>query len=152
VRGGCGGIWFDWFELARVDEAHESAGEKLLEVERDATLRVDLGKRIRCPRDREIMMRHFHGVKRGALVDEYPRCAGLWLNAGELATIRTEFATEEEPKKAAREYFAELFDPDLAVERAKTREDLRKARRIAHAFRFICPSYQHSRRAGLGAF
>jgi hypothetical protein len=65
----------------------------------------------------------------------------LWLNAGELATIRTEFATEEEPKKAAREYFAALFDPDLAVERAKTREDLRKARRIAHAFRFICPSY-----------
>ena len=24
--GGCGGIWFDWFELARVDEA-KSAGE-----------------------------------------------------------------------------------------------------------------------------
>jgi hypothetical protein len=40
-----------------------------------------------------------------------------------------------------QEYFSELFDPDLAVERAKTMEDLRKARRIAYAFRFICPSY-----------
>src|SRR5688572_6722617 len=33
--GGCGGIWCDWFELARVDEVHASAGEKFLKVERD---------------------------------------------------------------------------------------------------------------------
>jgi hypothetical protein len=132
---------FDWFELARVDEADESADEKFLEVDRDPALEVDLGKRIHCSRDQEIMMRHFHSVKRGSLADECPKCAGFWLDAGELATIRTEFATEEERKRAAREYFAELFDPDLAVERAKTMEDLRKARRIAHAFRFICPSY-----------
>src|SRR5215211_143379 len=70
--GGCGGIWFDWFELARVDEAHESAGEKFLEVERDPKLRPDLSKRIHCPRDSEIMMRHFHSVKRGVVVDECP--------------------------------------------------------------------------------
>jgi Zn-finger nucleic acid-binding protein len=139
--GGCGGIWFDWFELARVDEADDSAGEKFLEVDRDPTLVVDLSRRIRCPRDGEIMMRHFHSVKRGALVDECPRCAGFWLDAGELATIRTEFATEEERKRAAEEYFAELFGPDLAVERAKTMEELRKTRRIARAFRFVCPSY-----------
>jgi Zn-finger nucleic acid-binding protein len=139
--GGCGGIWFDWFELARVDEVHESAGEKFLEVERDPVLRPDLSRRIRCPRDGEIMMRHFHSVKRGVLVDECPRCAGFWLDVGELASIRSEFATQEEREKAAQEYFSELFDPDLAVERAKTMEDLRKARRIAYAFRFICPSY-----------
>jgi Zn-finger nucleic acid-binding protein len=139
--GGCGGIWFDWFELARVDEVHESAGEKFLEVERDPKLRLDLSKRIHCPRDGEIMMRHFHSVKRGVLVDECPRCAGFWLDAGELAGIRSEFATEEERKQAAQEYFSELFDPDLAMERAKTMEDLRKVRRIAYAFRFICPSY-----------
>ncbi len=75
--GGCGGIWFDWFELARVDEVHESAGEKFLEVERDPTLRPDLSKRVYCPRDGEIMMRHFHSVKRGVLVDECPRCTGF---------------------------------------------------------------------------
>ena len=26
-EGGCGGIWFDNFELEKVDEPHESAGE-----------------------------------------------------------------------------------------------------------------------------
>jgi uncharacterized protein len=29
---GCGGIWFDRYELMRVDEADESAGEGLLEI------------------------------------------------------------------------------------------------------------------------
>jgi len=150
--GGCGGIWFDWFELARVDEVHESAGEKLLEVEHDPTLRPDLSKRIHCPRDGEIMMRHFHSVKRGVVVDECSRCAGFWLDAGGLAGIRSEFATEKERKKAAQEYFSELFDPNLAVARAKTMEDLRKARRIAHAFRFICPSYYIPGEQDWGAF
>jgi Zn-finger nucleic acid-binding protein len=150
--GGCGGIWFDWFELTRVDEVDESAGEKFLEVERDPTLKPDLSKRIRCPLDGEIMMRHFHSVKRGALVDECPRCAGFWLDAGELATIRSEFATQEEREKAAQEYFAELFDPDLAVARAQTMEDLRKAQKIAHAFRFICPSYYIPGKQDWGAF
>ena len=36
--GGCGGIWSDRYELMRVDESHdESAGEKLLHIERDPT-------------------------------------------------------------------------------------------------------------------
>jgi hypothetical protein len=38
-----------------VEEVHQSAGEKFLEVERDPTLRPDLSKRIHCPRDGEIM-------------------------------------------------------------------------------------------------
>jgi len=29
-QGGCGGIWFDAFELQRVDEEEERAGEHLL--------------------------------------------------------------------------------------------------------------------------
>jgi hypothetical protein len=121
-------------------------------VERDPTLQPDLSKRIRCPRHEEIMMRHFHSVKRAVVVDECPRCAGFWLDAGELPGIRSEFSTEEERKKAAQEYFSELFDPNLAVARAKTMEDLRKARRIACAFRFICPNYYISGEQDWGAF
>ncbi len=150
--GGCGGIWFDWFELARVDEVRESAGEKFLEVERDPARRPDPSKRVLCPRDGEIMMRHFHSVKRAVLVDECPGCAGFWLDAGELATIRSEYATEEDRKRAAQEYFSELFDPDLAVARAQTMEELEKARRIARAFRFICPSYYIPGDQDWGAF
>ena len=94
-------------------------------------------------------MRHFHSVKRGALVDECPRCAGFWLDAGELAAIRTEFATEKERKQAAQEYFAELLDPDLAGEGQdnggpqKSAED--RARLPLHL-----PELLHTRRARLG--
>ena len=45
-----------------------------------------------------------------------------------------------------------MFVADLAVERTKTMEDLRKARRIAHAFRFICPSYYIPGEQDWGAF
>ena len=48
--GGCGGIWFDRYELMRVDETHESAGEKLLDIERDPDLVVDRTRRLCCPR------------------------------------------------------------------------------------------------------
>ena len=33
-KGGCGGIWFDNFELKKFDEPCESAGEALLDIER----------------------------------------------------------------------------------------------------------------------
>jgi hypothetical protein len=72
---------------SRADEVHESAGEKYLEVVPDPTHLPDLSKRIRCPRDGEIIMRHFHSVKRRVLVDECPRCAGFWLDAGELTIL-----------------------------------------------------------------
>ena len=58
--GGCGGIWFDRYELMRVDESYESAGEMLLDIERDRNLSVDRTKRLRCPRGgAAVMMRHF---------------------------------------------------------------------------------------------
>lgn len=149
--GGCGGMWFDWLELDRVDERHET-GEGLLEVRRDPTLGVDPQKRISCPLDGEIMMRRFRSVRRKTIVDECPRCAGFWLHFGELVTIRQEFDTTEEREEAALEYYSEMFDPDLAVKRAQTRSDLKKARKVAHAFRFICPSYYMPGKQDWGAF
>jgi predicted RNA-binding Zn-ribbon protein involved in translation (DUF1610 family) len=57
---GCGGIWFDRYELMRVDEADESAGEALLDLERDPDVRVDLTERLNCPECSDVvMMRHF---------------------------------------------------------------------------------------------
>ena len=36
---GCGGIWFDWFELKRVDEPHEALGADVLHVTVDESSR-----------------------------------------------------------------------------------------------------------------
>jgi uncharacterized protein len=141
-RGGCGGIWFDRYELMKVDEMREFAGTELLDIGRDRTLVVDHNKRLSCPKDLGVvMMRHFSSVKRRVTVDECPSCRGYWLDAGELAAIRSEFETEEERDRAAARYFSELFDSELAAAHAETMQDLATARKVAHVLRFICPSY-----------
>lgn len=134
-----------------MDEKHET-GEELLKVKRAPMLEVDLQKRLSCPLDNEIMMRRFRSVRRKTIVDECPQCAGFWLDFGELVSIQQEFDTTEERKVAALEYYSEMFDPALAVEGAQTMSDLQKAQKVAHAFRFICPSYYMPGEQDWGAF
>jgi Zn-finger nucleic acid-binding protein len=89
-QGGCGGIWFDAFELQRVDEQHE-AGDPLLELQADPKVVVDLQRKRECPRCNGIKLhRHFFSAKRRVQVDQCPNCGGYWLDAGELAQIRAE--------------------------------------------------------------
>jgi uncharacterized protein len=149
--GGCGGIWFDHFELQKVDEQSESAGEALLDVRRDPGVVVDPAERYSCPKctDGVVLMRHFWSVKRDVTIDECPECGGIFLDAGELGRIRDEFPTEESRHAAADAYFKEVVDPLLDSERAESAEDLARAQKFAHAFRFICPSwYAPGKQAG----
>jgi Zn-finger nucleic acid-binding protein len=90
-QGGCGGIWFDGFELQRVDEPQETAGEQLLNIQRNPRIVVDPARKRLCPRCPDMkLMRHFFSAKRQVEVDQCPNCAGYWLDAGELAKIRAE--------------------------------------------------------------
>ena len=92
-QGGCGGIWFDGFELQRVDEEQEAAGEHLLEIQRNEKLVIDQSRKRECPRcDGIKLQRHFFSAKRKVEVDQCPSCGGYWLDAGELAKIRAEKA------------------------------------------------------------
>ena len=152
-KNGCGGIWFDNFELEKFDEPHESAGEALLEIERDESLVLDPAKRLKCPKcDNLVMMRHFFSVKKQAQVDECPGCGGFWLDAGELGKIRSLFETEQERKEAAQQYFSEIFDEKLKVMTAENEASLQKARKISNMFRFVCPSYYIPGKQDWGAF
>ena len=152
-KGGCGGIWFDNFELKKFDEPHESEGVMLLEIERDESIVTDPEKRLKCPRcDDIVMMRHFFSVKKKVEVDECPGCGGFWLDAGELANIRSLFETEEQRHKAAQEYFAEVFGDEFAKMNAESEEKLQKVQKIANMFRFICPSYYIPGKQQWGAF
>ncbi|HEY7649192.1 MAG TPA: zf-TFIIB domain-containing protein [Methylomirabilota bacterium] len=150
-QGGCGGIWFDNFELSKVDEAEEAAGEKLLHLEiRGAR---PGGESRRCPKCKDVtMMRHFRSVKRKVLVDECAKCGGIWLDAGELGAIRDEFKTDAERRKAAERYFDEVFGKHLATLRARDRKGAEQARAIAHIFRYVCPSYYLPGKQPWGAF
>jgi hypothetical protein len=49
-KDGCGGIWFDNFELKKFDEPHESASEELLDIERDESVVAGHKKKLKCPK------------------------------------------------------------------------------------------------------
>jgi len=90
-QGGCGGIWFDAFELQKVDEQDEAAGETLLNIRRNERLVLDMSRKRECPRCAGIKLhRHYFSAKRRVEVDQCPSCGGYWLDAGELAMIRAE--------------------------------------------------------------
>ena len=152
-KDGCGGIWFDQLELKKVDEPHESAGAGLLDVPRDPSVAVDNAQRRTCPKcDGVVMMRHFFSVRAKVEVDECPKCGGFWLDQGELASIRAQFGSEEEGKKAAQGYFSQVFGGELAAMAAESDKKTQKARKIAQIFRFICPSYYLPGKQDWGAF
>lgn len=101
-QGGCGGVWFDSFELQKVDERSEM-GEPLLHLKRDPSVVVDHSRKRSCPRCSDIKLRrHFFSPKRRVEVDECPNCGGYWLDAGELDRIRRENSATAEAE-AARE-------------------------------------------------
>ena len=117
-RGGCGGIWFDNFELSRVDEAHEKLGEALAALEFNSTTIVLRDKRP-CPKCTGItMLQHKFSREKPVTVDECPNCGGVWLDGGELAEIRQPAMTAAERKKTSQEFFSRLATAELAQLRA----------------------------------
>ncbi len=151
--GGCGGLWFDQWELRTVDEPAEAVGDALLNVPRNPTLAVDRTQRLHCPRDPEIvMMRHLWSVKRQVTIDECPKCEGVFLDPGELAQIRGEYTTEAERHEAAKAYYGEMFDQHLNGMIAQDRARVERAHKFAGMFRFICPSYYLPGKQEWGAF
>ena len=152
-KQGCGGLWFDQFELKKVDEPHESAGESLLQITMDRTVTPDPSERRMCPKCTDIvLMRHFFSVKKEVEVDECPKCAGFWLDYGELGRIRSQYPSEKERKKAADAYFKEIFGVELKKMQEESEEKSEKARKITHMLRFICPSYYIPGKQKWGAF
>ncbi len=140
-RGGCGGIWFDNHELGKFDEPHEMAGEALLDVERNPNIHVDLRKKRNCPKCRNtILMRRLFSAGRQVEIDECPNCAGVWLDAGELATIRHAHASEQEREKAAEEYLQDVLGPGFGAAQGPGVPDARH--RMSRVLRFLTPRHR----------
>ncbi len=152
-KNGCGGLWFDNYELKHVDEKHEAAGEALLNTKKNPSVTVDYSQKRACPKcEGVIMMKHFMSVKRDVEVDECANCGGFWLDAGELGQIRDQFTTESDREKAADTYFAETFGEELQKMLEESQEKADRAHSIAKMFRFLCPSYYIPGKQKWGAF
>jgi Zn-finger nucleic acid-binding protein len=123
-RDGCGGLWFDNFELEKVDDWHERLGETLVALDINPQAIVIRDRRP-CPRCHGVvMMQHKFRPDKPVMVDECPSCGGMWLDGGELAEIRQPAPSREDRKKAASRFLERLFVEDLA--RLKTGRAERK--------------------------
>ncbi len=152
-KGGCGGLWFDEWSLRKLEAHAQSAGAELLNVEQNPAVHVDPNQRRKCPVDQDVvMMRHFWSVKREVAVDECPKCEGVFLDPGELAEIARDYPTDEQRHQAARGYYREMFDTQLAGMLKQDKARVESARKVAHIFKFICPSYYLPGKQDWGAF
>ena len=89
-QGGCGGIWFDAFELERMDQPDESAGWLLNNMRVDLAIEVDFEKPVHCPRcEQAELMRQKYPANDRIEIDKCRVCGGVWLDFGELFEIRT---------------------------------------------------------------
>jgi hypothetical protein len=87
----CAGIWFDRRELEKVDEAFEPDDAALTHLTPVPGVTVDHERRRSCPRcDDVVLGRRFNSLLRDVTLDECPGCAGVWLDAAELAKIRAQ--------------------------------------------------------------
>jgi uncharacterized protein len=137
---GCGGIWFDNFELQKLENPREVAGEMLIKLKKREDLNIDYAQRRKCPRCADvIMMRHFYSPLRTVEVDECPGCGGFWLDAGELALIREEHENEAEQQAAVERYVEGMAASVLGPMRAGGPEGALRAQRIQQLFRFSSP-------------
>jgi len=80
---GCGGIWFDAFELFRV-KLGEAQEIESLDPDRLRTPSEIEDPRLLCPRDRTALVLYKDpNFPRELILTRCPKCQGFWLNRGE---------------------------------------------------------------------
>lgn len=132
---GCGGVWFDRFELEKFDEVHERAGQILVEHMRAYHKPLsDLESRLKCPKDTDVvMMRRYFSGKLQIEIDECPQCGGIWLDSEELSGIRDLFPTQNHLENANKKFMDEVMSsPKVKELEAESQELPNKLKKISN--------------------
>jgi hypothetical protein len=88
--GACGGVWFDNQELGELARTPEGA-ELGSDIRIDPALSIARRAERRCPRcPAQPLLRHRFSPRSAVHVDSCPKCAGLWLDYGELPALLRE--------------------------------------------------------------
>ncbi len=139
---GCGGIWFDHFELQRFDEQHEGEGRIAAHVQRHPDVTRDPAQRLRCPRCQDVVLRqHFFSIKQQVEVDSCPGCGGYWLDHGELERIRSEFATATARALATSKFMDELDEEHVTKPCPQAMTKANRAHSLSAMLRLVGSRY-----------
>ncbi len=75
----------------------------------------------------------------------WPKCAGFWLDSGELAAVRSEYANETDRERETSKYFDDVCRPQLSKEHADFEAKLEKIQKAAKLFSFLTPMPFHKK-------
>jgi Zn-finger nucleic acid-binding protein len=98
---GCGGVWFDWLELKKFDEPHEFDLSTLTGIPAYSAQRITKTGVRYCPKcNAEELIHRSYDIQDQVEIDQCLKCSGIWLDAGELESIRKQYPTEAERRNA----------------------------------------------------
>jgi uncharacterized protein len=145
--GGCGGIWFDAFELKKLETPHIAEGFTLLDIPINPLVHIDHRRKRPCPRCEGIFLRrHLYSRGHQVEVDSCPNCNGYWLDVGELNLLRQHqpkskklSSTTSKRPSPAQSYYADVAKPELKELKSHGGEDAKQARWIDRLLKFVLP-------------
>ncbi len=86
--GGCGGIWFDASELERVSP---QVANTLHTIWQAPVNPAKLDEARMCPRcPDQVLDRKWFSDQKNVVIDQCPKCGGIWLDAGEFTRVYEE--------------------------------------------------------------
>src|SRR4051812_25138292 len=110
--GGCGGIWFDATELKRITAR---AAASLHTIWQSPVVNLNVAGPRLCPRcPAQALERKWFSESRKVEIDQCPKCAGLWLDAGEFSRIYDEI---KGPSVAPPEWAKAMAEAAAVIER-----------------------------------
>ena len=95
-ENGCKGMWFDWFELSRLDEKNEGFGAALKAALNHPRVNDENRGPVNCPKCNIPMHVHKYQSSKEVNVDECYACGVFFLDSGELQAVRDAFMSDEE--------------------------------------------------------
>lgn len=126
-RDGCGGIWFDRNELLKLDEPVEFAGHAVIKMMTAANGPTLIKERRKCPRcEGKLLTRQSLDHLNKIEMDQCWECGGVWLDAGELNTLRGQFNSYEDRSKAVSSYVDNILEQYKAGAEQRRGEAIRE--------------------------
>lgn len=120
-RRGCKGVWFDNYELVKLDEIHEGSGEDLKEILSAERVDDTRDQKLMCPKCEVPLKRRKYRAGSDVDIDNCYSCNGIYLDSGELALIRKNY---EDIQSKSKEFLGE-FEEKLAAKATKLPDDYR---------------------------
>ena len=138
-RDGCKGIWFDWFELTKLDEQNEGLGDALQEALHFPRVNDENRGPINCPKCGIPLHRHLYKSSKEVNIDECYKCGGFFLDSGELTELRDHHMSKQEEAAYLDKLLANI--PEYQQELRDAAKDKLRADALAHYTRFLRLSY-----------